>query len=488
MSDTPELQPPQTPPPEAETATSEAESGQPTPETPVTEPTEQDRLVADIDRKMSEASVEHCERAGNLGPVLKLVKSIGQETGVSRQVLEQAIAEKYADQPEKQQSWQETLKFVLMAAEIMPENLTAEQQELILKGLAEIVAEGHLDAETLEAAVGSIEYVENPDERFANSQQLCGYQGVAFWAGDHIVLTPRVFGKTPDGRSIDIKHILKHEVSHQIVDSKAVFAAQQDKLKNHFQNEPIEPDEATTAIIRLMTNAPEETLPEGLRLIIHPLKQLQALKENHPDFIAINQNRPKEEKISFERFLLAREMATANEVMTEITACYMESDGQFEDFFQTIIARSRPQELARYLRDGQPSGWLQQKLEQLKKGELPDDRRQEVILEISGQFPRFKDYYQTFRALYDQASLGFNNRDALKGLVLQHAGQRGELGEDLFNEFTNERFSSEPASADNSGSKDDQSAAKNLAAETVGLFQAFGQDFNEISPAAAMVK
>lgn len=382
---------------------------------------EAQQLAAEARQSVVRQEVTHLDNSGSLLILIDRVRS-----GLAGSELDSAIAELAGNDPEKAKNWHEAAKFISKSAEMGIDQLPTEHQEQVLAGFAEILVEGHINAETLILSVGKVEFIADPntDTRTKNCQDYCGYPGVVFRVDEGILLTPAAFEKDANGRpKVDVKHILKHEIGHDVVDSGAAFATQKENLRKHIAPKEGEAqeelDETSKIILKFAEEAPLETLPAGLQLIVEPYRHLQetGVAQGYLDRFNEGRRQTGKPEASLESYMQSRRLTVVNEVTTEISACYLESNGQFEDFARIIISRSNSDKLAKYFREDQPQGIQSYNLESIKTGATQRENLPQVFERYSNNSERFREYLADYKTLFDNLHLAMSNKDEFNAKI-----------------------------------------------------------------------
>lgn len=266
-----------------------------------------------------------------------------------------------------------------------------QKKNEIIKGLAHDVLNGHLSAEDVISLVGEINLVskDNPPDELKGAEKAAGYDGVMFYdERNHkiIIFEETLVDQFKDGKGqpmkLDFRHMINHEMSHAITErvglnNERLLSSANDIIKN------------AESIIDIQ--------PEHIQNVLLGLKSIEAEYEKLSDEV--------KQKVSVEQYRNFRIERAANEIITDYTTVYLQTDGSFEEFALKAIKMAKIEH---------PESVIGVSKEELKSiNESSPEQKGQLIEQLrnrSGKFNKLIEIYQTFHTEIDNAIK--NNKDS----------------------------------------------------------------------------
>ncbi len=281
--------------------------------------------------------------------------------------------------------------------------------------LCEPILRGNMSAEVAKKTIKKL--VIKPLSEIASMEsEGQGYRGVMYCQpGDKTVtvasevLTGKYCDENNQEITLNVRHMLGHEMSHVVVE-EVFFQAE-----NEANTEAMS---FATEIIELAQRAKNESipLPAHIETELNVLKDLETQYHNLPT----NSNREKE---SFESFKKGREDRAAREILTDFTACYLQSDrsnrsskDSMEGFMTECINLVGSFRMYKYMQNSSES-----------RGDIQDRIRTYFNTKIeerpvaSEAFPELSEAFKVYEKFYNIAQK-YLNKDSLK-MAMRSAGQ-----------------------------------------------------------------
>ncbi|MFA7244280.1 MAG: hypothetical protein WC080_03285 [Patescibacteria group bacterium] len=208
----------------------------------------------------------------------------------------------------------------------------------ILYALSLPIINGHLTANDVCTLVQNVEISDSLEDE---SRASAGYEGIMSFGGGVIKLSRSALKDnfaTSEGKilSLDFVQMIDHEISHGIV---AVAKHKESEADEENANSPIEISlREAKEIIR---NAKDyiDFQPQHVRNVIKSLEKSE-----------YNSLSPTEKAKwgSEEKFTKSREIMAAEEIVTDYTAIYLQSDGSFLSFLEVCLKKLDPGSFSRF--------------------------------------------------------------------------------------------------------------------------------------------
>lgn len=342
----------------------------------------------------------------------------------------------------------------------------AEKRIEIIKGICEPVLDGHITASDALALVAGIEIVSKNDPEkqnlFRDNGIKSGYEGVMFFdLTNHKIyifdetLVDNYTGKDGNPLKLNIRHMITHEMSHNIVEASVKY----NKTLLAKANEIIE-------------KAGEIKDSQS----IHIRNTLEGIVNAESDFdkyfadrIASNETfkaMPEEQQKQLElaekkKFISDRKIQAAAEILTDYTALYLQSDGSLDDFVLTCLKLTNKGAMIQYLGSETSKGF-----KKINEEEDPS-KKLALIEELKTKSPKFVEVAQTYQVFYNLLRKQLADS---KGKFAELVSNESEE-EDPFAEFSGSGFVDGPAGFAQQGGNE-QGGIKNGGGES--LWKEFG--------------
>jgi len=314
----------------------------------------------------------------------------------------------------------EILKYFELAKEIISSEFPPDRRVEIICALAEILAEGHMDAESLALLVSKIEPEKQDTSR---EDQVSGYKGIAFFReasderGARITLTESFFEQDEAGaRKYNLAHMLKHEVGHGLISygeilSGEEMAAINSQIKNREAHRQTEMPKISAEIYRILDQARSDRHLQTHHLSV-VLGSYEALK--HREGVT-------------EAEIQQRTVMAANQIMAEKTGLYLSSNGEFADFLWANIEVTSDENLQRIFETSEKPE-IKKIIEKIISTD--GEEQQEQIKELRHDCPQLVRFVESNKVFFDLASERLSDKAALKEKIGKNVARGAELGDD----------------------------------------------------------
>lgn len=384
--------------------------------------------------------------------------------------------EKYAAKPE---NVSEMLKYFELAKEIISSEFPPDRRVEVICALAEILAEGHMDAETLTLLVSKIEPEKQDTSR---EDQSSGYKGIAFFPeasderGARITLAENFFEQDETGaRKYNLSHMLKHEVGHGLISYGEVLsyeemAAINSQIKDREARRQAETPKISAEIYRILAQAENDQHLQTYHLAT-VLKSYEAFKQ--------------QEGVT-ETQIQQRAVMAANQIMAEKVGLYLSSNGEFADFLRANIEVTSDENL-RNIFGTTEKPEIQTVIAKVVESE--GEERETNIAELRQQCPELMRFIESNKVFFDLASKRLANKDKLKENIKKNIAKGQELGqeeEDFFGYYDGGFY--EPGTPANNQSSQSKGQRDDFWSTAIELAGAIGKEVEEVTPVTELTK
>ena len=374
----------------------------------------------------------------------------------------------------------EVLKYFELAKEIISAEFPPDRRVEVICALAEILAEGHMDAETLALLVSKIEPEKQDTSR---EDQSSGYEGIAFFReaegerGARITLTESFFEQDEAGaRKYNLAHMLKHEVGHGLISygevlSHEEMAAINLQIKNREARRQTEMPKISAEIYRILDQARSDRHLQTHHLSV-VLESYEALK--HREGVT-------------EAEIQQRAIMAANQIMAEKIGLYLSSNGEFADFLWANIEVTSDENLQRIF-NASKKPEIKKIIAEITSAE--GEEKEEQIRELRHDYPQLIRFVESNRVFFDLASERLADKKALKEKIGKNVARGSELGdgdEDFFGYYEGGFYEpGTPAQTNQSAQSKEQ--RENFWGTALELAGAIGNEVEGVTPIAEITR
>jgi len=296
-------------------------------------------------------------------------------------------------------------------------NVRQKRMEII-KGICEPILDGHLTAKDVVALVSGIEIAsKNDPAKKADYERMglaSGYEGVMCF--DAVANKIYIFEDTlvddfkdedGDSMTLEIRHMITHEISHSIVESSV-------KINKILMTKADEIIAAAKEEGSVFAESQSQHIRNTLNGIINVDRDFQKYFDanftNSDAFKALPDQQTKDafEAAKKAEFVENRKAQAAIEIITEYTAMYLESDGSFDDFVLNCVKNIDKTKIEQYF----GGEFKAEDLKQINEEKDPI-KKATLIEELKTQSPKFAklvEIYQVFFAdVRTEMQAGKNN-------------------------------------------------------------------------------
>lgn len=385
--------------------------------------------------------------------------------------------EKYAAKPE---NVSEMLKYFELAKEIVSSEFPPDRRVEVICALAEILAEGHMDAETLTLLVSKIEPEKQDTSR---EDQSSGYKGIAFFReasderGARITLAENFFEQDETGaRKYNLSHMLKHEVGHGLISYGEVLsyeemAAINSQIKDREARRQTEMPKISAEIYRILDQARSDRHLQTHHLSV-VLESYEALK--HREGVT-------------EAEIQQRTVMAANQIMAEKIGLYLSSNGEFGDFLWANIEVTSDENLQRIFETSEKPE-IKKIIEKIIS--TASEEQEEQIKELRHDCPQLVRFVESNKVFFDLASERLSDKAALKEKIGKNVARGSELGdeeEDFFGYYEQGFYEpGTPVQANQSDQSREQ--RENFWGTALELAGAIGGEMESVTPISEITR
>jgi len=363
----------------------------------------------------------------------------------------------------------EEMRQIVEDFEIMKENVSteipAEYRIEIVCALAEIVAEGNLDAETLRLLAAKIEY----GGESGTMDKVVSYQPIKPKNAETKIVIYAELCEQIDGGKQNIQHIIKHEIGHGLARYGEIF----------------KPDERRALLKKIRGEEGEAgekpKISEEIYQIIEQAENYKDIETYHLTNVLnrylIIKNNPATTNEAREKAMVA----TAEEIIAEKTAIYLSSDGEFSDFLLASLAVTSGENIGNIFEQSKKAEY-QAEIEKLAG--LKGEEMQAQIAAIKERWPNFGRFVESNKTFFDLISERLKDKTAVKEKVkanISAAGGNVEGDLDDWDDYFEGGFYDPGIPA----SKDDKSGGKGNSEDLAVIAElagAFGNAIEEVLP------
>lgn len=281
------------------------------------------------------------------------------------------------------------------------QNITDKKRQIV-ESIVSITFNEHLSAKDVASLIVGIKIIsaksleglpEDQQQQIRLSQRTYGYEGVMFYdkfRKDIILFSEAMVDKHPKGK-LDIRHMISHEIAHGAVD-RAILKNQD--LDNINKKEPLNNGVLETT---------RQILDNAQKFLPFQTKHVKAVLASHlkgvtynPETLSQSQKVEIDNKFGSIENYNKRRVESAEEILTDYTAIYLQSDGNFRGFVLTALSKCNRIDLQGYL--GTTEGEIkaaeieiaklagQEENEEDLIGNLPENSKTRLLLESYWQF------------------------------------------------------------------------------------------------------
>lgn len=303
-----------------------------------------------------------------------------------------------------------------------------KKQVDIIKGYCLPVINGHITAKdcvTLNKEVRIISKEDKdtwpPEVAKAIQKNIQGYEGVMYYGGHKMFIFKETlvdkYMEKGEGKKLDIQHMLTHEISHPVVD--AIFRRNGRMIAqcNEIIDKANELKDSQSMHIRNtlegLANV-DSDFEEYFNKNIAPTEQFKSIPEtDRAKFIAA-------EKSEFER---KRRQIAVDEIMTEYTAMYLQSDRSFENFVMNCLDKT-------FLDDKAGAfGISIETLLELKHASSNKEELKTALDKARENNPKFTKILEIFHTFYSEIKKGIeDNSSKFNEIISQKGIEDDEFG------------------------------------------------------------
>lgn len=373
----------------------------------------------------------------------------------------------------------EVLKYLELAKNLISEKFPSDRRIEIVSSFAEVIAEGHMDAETLASLVPEVV----PAEKAAEGQaEKDGYEGVAFFQnadgtqGTRIVLLDKFFQQKEDGRRVfNIPHMIKHEIGHGLVRYGELLTTDEmgaivRKTKNPEQQE----------------NQEVPKISAEIRDILDQARRDQHLQTNHLATVLRALNELRQKTGVTEAQIQQREIMAANQIMAEKTGIFLSSNGEFGDFLRANIEVTSDDNLNNIF-GRTDRAEIKEIIDKVVSTD--GDGQQTQLAELRQECPELSRFLESNKVFFDLASERLHDKDQLKERIeknIQNDTRLDDSEEDFFGYYDGGFY--EPATPASSGTEKSNEQRSSWISLTLELADAFGKEVEGVTPVTELTK
>ncbi len=385
--------------------------------------------------------------------------------------------EKYGAKPE---NIKEILRYFELAKEIISSEFPPDRRVEVICALAEILAEGHMDAETLTLLVSKIEPEKQDTSR---EDQVSGYKGIAFFReasderGARITLTESFFEQDEAGaRKYNLAHMLKHEVGHGLISYGEVLSGEEmaainSQIKKRETRRQTEMPKISAEIYRILDQARSDRHLQTHHLSV-VLESYEALK--HREGVT-------------EAEIQQRTVMAANQIMAEKIGLYLSSNGEFGDFLWANIEVTSDENLQRIFETSEKPE-IKKIIEKIIS--TASEEQEEQIKELRHDCPQLVRFVESNKVFFDLASERLSDKAALKEKIGKNVARGSELGdeeEDFFGYYEQGFYEpGTPVQANQSDQSREQ--RENFWGTALELAGAIGGEMESVTPISEITR
>jgi len=374
----------------------------------------------------------------------------------------------------------EVLKYFELAKEIISAEFPPDRRVEVICALAEILAEGHMDAETLALLISKIEPEKQDTSR---EDQVSGYKGIAFFReatderGARITLTESFFEQDEAGaRKYNLAHMLKHEVGHGLISygevlSDEEMAAINSQIKNREARRQTEMPKISAEIYRILDQARSDRHLQTHHLSV-VLESYEALK--HREGVT-------------EAEIQQRAVMAANQIMAEKIGLYLSSNGEFADFLWANIEVTSDENLQRIFETSEKPE-IKKIIEKIISTD--GEEQQEQIEELRHNCPQLVRFVESNKVFFDLASERLSDKTALKEKIGKNVARSSELGDDEedFFGYYEQGFYEPGTPAQTNQSTQSKKQRENFWGTALELAGAIGSEVESVTPISEIIR
>lgn len=246
--------------------------------------------------------------------------------------------------------WQATWKKFDLLAQSPEYSKAGEKKREIMMAICLPVINGHLSAEDTLNLVSAIEIRESNTD----TQSTSGYKGIFFYnPGERkLVIAQEAlkdkYAETRNGQEVEIKldleHLIAHEMSHGLLSETNRSPRKNKEIARQITGAENPSNKMVARAKEIIGNA--ETYMDSQPM--HVQAVLAGLKTAPEQFGRLS-DQDKTRFGSLDIYLNFRKVAAADEIMTDYTAFYLQSDGSFEGFVDKCLDLTPTSGIANYL-------------------------------------------------------------------------------------------------------------------------------------------
>lgn len=374
----------------------------------------------------------------------------------------------------------EVLKYFEFAKEIISSEFPPDRRVEIICALAEILVEGHIDAESLALLVSKIEPEKQDTSR---EDRVSGYKGIAFFReasderGARITLTESFFEQDETGaRKYNLAHMLKHEVGHSLISYGEILSR----------------EEMTTINLQIRNREVrrQTEMPKISAEIYHILDQArsdQNLQTHHLSVVLKSYEALKHREGVTEAEIQQRAIMAANQIMAEKIGLYLSSNGEFGDFLWANIEVTSDENLQRIFETSEKP-----EIKKIIDKIISTDgkEQQELIKELRHDCPQIVRFIESNKVFFDLARKRLSDKAVLKEKIRRNVAQRAELEKDeegFFGYYEQGFYEPEtPIQANHRGQSKGQ--RENFWGTALELADAIGGEMENITPISGITR
>jgi hypothetical protein len=371
----------------------------------------------------------------------------------------------------------EVLKYFELAQEIFSDQFPPDRKKELVCSFAEIILEGHLDAETLAALVSE---VVPAGEAAEGQEEKDGYEGVAFFqkadgaGGTRVMLLEKFFQQNENGDQIyNLAHMLKHEIGHGLVRYGELLTA----------------DEIGSIVGKARNPEQKQQMPKvsaEIRKILDQARTDQNFQTFHLTTVLKSLHELRNRQGVTEAQIQQREIMAANQIMAEKTGIFLSSNGEFDDFLRANIDVTSDENLNNIF------GTIDKPEIQaiIDKITTTDGEKQaEQLRELRHECPGLSRFLESNKVFFDLASERLQDKAHLKEKIHQNIQNDTEISideEDFFGYYDTGFY--EPATAASGGSERSKEQRSSWISLTLELADAFGEEVKQVTPITELSK
>jgi len=261
--------------------------------------------------------------------------------------------------------------------------MSEDQINKIVEYISVPIMNGHISAKDVFTIVQSIKITATNQ-----NSNLQGYEGCMFYNPQNgtIVISENILdefsettakGEQKSNQGLDVEHMLIHEVSHGI--SEHMFRGEEaETLFSQADKVLLQAEEA-----RGSQSFHIETVLDAI--------QPDKIKEDYKIFI--DNNPEMADSVTLETFETERRALAAKEIITDYTAIYLQSNGDFDDFSRVCISKSDHEKLLAYL---EIDATEDDNLEQIISETMTSKNKSETLK----KYPKLKKLFDNYAGFF----------------------------------------------------------------------------------------